>query len=86
MTTEEERFIREFILQWKLGKVNREYFEKKFDVDLKKRYGRLFQTWKEMGDLIEDGDEYRLSRDALLRVDSKLHDLFLPQHQDSRYV
>ena len=86
MTTEEERFIREFILQWKLGKVNREYFEKKFEVDLEERYGKLFQSWKEMGDLIEDGDEYRLSRDALLRVDSKLHDLFLPQHQDSRYV
>ena len=86
MTTEEERFIREFILQWKLGKVNRKYFEKKFEVDLEERYGKLFQSWKEMGDLIEDGDEYRLSRDALLRVDSKLHDLFLPQHQDSRYV
>ena len=32
LTTEEERFIREFILQWKLGKVNRSYFEKKFEL------------------------------------------------------
>ena len=86
LTTEEERFIREFILQWKLGKVNRKYFENKFMVDLSIRYGNLFRDWEERGDLIIDGDELRLTRDALLRVDSMLHDLFLPQHQDSRYA
>ena len=40
LTTEEERFIREFILQWKLGKVNRSYFEKKFELS-EQRYGPL---------------------------------------------
>ncbi len=86
MTTEEERFIRELILQWKLGKVNRGYFKEKFGIELGERYGSLFQEWKERGDLIEEEGGYELSRDALLRVDSMLHDLFLPQHQDSRYV
>ena len=46
MTTEEERFIREFILQWKLGKVNREYFEKKFEVDLKNVTDSFFRAGK----------------------------------------
>ena len=32
MTTEEERFIRELILQWKLGRVNNNYFLKKFGI------------------------------------------------------
>ena len=86
MTTEEERFIREFILQWKIGKVSRSYFDKKFKINVSERYDKLFKRWKKAGDLVENGDELMLSRDALLRVDSMLHDLFLPQHQDSRYV
>jgi hypothetical protein len=32
--------------------------------------------------LIEGEDELRLSRGALLRVDSMLYRFFLPQHQD----
>ena len=86
LTTEEERFIRELILQWKLGKVSPGYFIEKFGIDLKDRFSDLIDRWKESGDLFETEDELVLSRDALLRVDSKLHELFLPKHQDSRYV
>ena len=44
LTTEEERFIREFILQWKLGKVNRSYFEKKFGVNLEQSLWSAFSA------------------------------------------
>ncbi len=86
LTTEEERFIRELILQWKLGKVSMSYFKEKFGINLKDRYSELIDRWIEAGDLFVQVDELVLSRDALLRIDSKLHELFLPHHQDSRYV
>ena len=86
LTTQEERFIRELILQWKLGRVRPSYFLEKFGIQLHERFSSIFEIWKKSGDLIVGEDELVLSRDALLRVDSKLHELFLPQHRDSRYV
>lgn len=82
LTTDDERFIRELILQWKLGLVRPSYFREKFGIDLHKRFADVFKEWKESGDLSEGEDELRLSRDALLRVDSMLYRFFLPQHQD----
>ena len=86
MTQEEERFIRELILQWKLGRVDKKYFQKKFGISVTDRFSLIITKWKENGDLIEEGDHLVLLRDALLRVDSLLHQFFLPQHQDARYV
>lgn len=86
MTQEEERFIRELILQWKLGRVDKKYFLKKFGISVTERFSLIITKWKENGDLIEEGDHLVLLRDALLRVDSLLHQFFLPQHQDARYV
>jgi oxygen-independent coproporphyrinogen-3 oxidase len=86
MTTEEERFIRELILQWKLGRVNNNYFLKKFGISISERYAPILTQWKERGDLREEGDYLVLSRDALLRIDSMLQGFFLPEHRDARYV
>ena len=86
MTQEEERFIRELILQWKLGRVDKKYFLKKFGISVTERFSLIITKWKENGDLIEEGDYLVLIRDALLRVDSLLHQFFLPHHQDARYV
>jgi oxygen-independent coproporphyrinogen-3 oxidase len=86
MTQEEERFIRELILQWKLGRVNKEYFLKKFNISLEERFSTILSEWEKNGDLTKDGADLVLSRDALLRVDSLLHGFFLSKHQDARYV
>lgn len=86
MTQEEERFIRELILQWKLGRVDKKYFQRKFGISVTERFSLIITKWKENGDLIEEGDYLVLIRDALLRVDSLLHQFFLPHHQDARYV
>ena len=86
LTTEDERFLREFILQWKLGRVSPAYFHEKFGVDIKERFADILSEWKESGDLYEEDGDLLLIRDALLRIDSMLHRFFLPQHQDAKYV
>ena len=83
LTNEEELFVREIILQWKLGRVYPSYFQAKFGIDVQSRYEKVFNAWEKAGDLEKREDELRLSRDALLRVDSMLYDLFLPRHKDS---
>ena len=82
LTTDEERFVRELILQWKLGLVRPSYFREKFGIDVLTRFSEVFEEWRASGDLIDGDDELRLSRSALLRVDSMLYRFFLPQHQD----
>jgi oxygen-independent coproporphyrinogen-3 oxidase len=86
LTTEDERFVREFILQWKLGRVSPAYFSDKFDVDIHERFSEIFADWKDAGDLYEEQGDLLLTRDALLRIDSMLHRFFLPQHQYTKYV
>ena len=86
MTTEEERFIREFILQWKLGSVRPQYFREKFGIDIAARYRSILDGWESEGILQKQTDQWTLSRDALLRVDSLLYQFFLPQHRDAKYV
>ena len=86
LTTEDERFLREFILQWKLGRVAPAYFLEKFGVDIKERFADILLEWKASGDLYEEDGDLLLVRDALLRIDSMLHRFFLPHHQDAKYV
>lgn len=85
-TTEEERMIREFILQMKLGRVDRGYFRGKFGVDPSERFHRQFEDLRGRGLLTSQGDWLVLSRGALLKVDTLLHAFFLPQHRGPRYV
>lgn len=85
-TTEEERMIREFILQMKLGRVGRQYFQDKFGVNVAERFGEQFSDLRNRGLLTEQGDWLVLTREALLRVDTLLHAFFLPQHRGSRYT
>jgi oxygen-independent coproporphyrinogen III oxidase len=84
--TAEERLIREFILQLKLGHVSRTYFRKKFGVELTDRFAEPMQRLREWGFLTVEGDGVVLSRPALLQVDRLLPEFFLPQHRGARYV
>jgi oxygen-independent coproporphyrinogen-3 oxidase len=85
-TTEEERMIREFILQMKLGRVDRGYFRKKFRIDPSERFNQQFDDLRMKGLLSNQDDWLVLSRDALLKVDTLLHAFFLPQHRGTRYT
>jgi len=84
--TDDERLIREFILQLKLGHVSREYFQKRFGVDLCERFARPMQTLKDWGFLSMSGDQVRLNREGLLQADRLLHEFFLPEHRNARYA
>jgi oxygen-independent coproporphyrinogen III oxidase len=84
--THEERYIREFILQLKLGKVSRDYFTKKFGADPLQQFAGPIQTLKDWGFLSAEGDAILLNREAMLQVDRLLHEFFLPQHKNVRYA
>jgi oxygen-independent coproporphyrinogen-3 oxidase len=83
--SDEERMIREFILQMKLGRVRRQYFEQKFGVDVSRRFAEPLRDLQQHGFLQTDAETLRLSRDGLLQVDRLLHEFFLPQHRGGRY-
>jgi oxygen-independent coproporphyrinogen-3 oxidase len=85
-TTEEERVIRELILQMKLGQVRRQYFQDKFGIDVQQRFAKPLGKLQHQGFLTADQDSLRLNRDGLLQVDKLLHEFFLPQHQSARYA
>jgi oxygen-independent coproporphyrinogen III oxidase len=82
----DERMIREFILQMKLGHVSREYFQVKFGVDPRKRFSQGLLKLKEQGFLDFSNGSLQLNREGLLQVDKLLHEFFLPEHRNARYA
>ena len=85
--TEEERLIRELVLQLKLGSIRPAYFRNKYGVDIRDHFTAPLASLETDGYLAESSAEtVRLSRDGLLRVDSLLPRFFLPAHTDIRYT
>ena len=82
--TLEERMIREFILQMKLGEVDAAYFETKFGVDIHRRFEAPIEKLRQRGLLASDPAGLKLSRDGLLQVDKLLQEFFLPEHRQAR--
>ncbi|MES2695468.1 MAG: coproporphyrinogen-III oxidase family protein [Verrucomicrobiota bacterium] len=85
-TSPEERMIREFILQMKLGRVQLDYFKDKFGVDMLHRFERQLSHLAEEGMLTFNSSEILLSRDGLMCVDTLLHEFFLQQHRTTQIV
>lgn len=84
--TGDEKLIREFILQLKLGSVRASYFNEKFATDVLKRFAQPLRTLQDWGFLSIDGDKINLNREGLLQVDRLLHEFFLPEHKNARYA
>jgi oxygen-independent coproporphyrinogen III oxidase len=85
--TDEERFIREFILQLKLGSIAPAYFREKYRVNVLDRFREQLESLKAEGYLQTVSDKaVTLTRDGLLRVDGLLTRFFLPQHAGIRYT
>ncbi len=85
-TNHEERFIREFVLQLKLGRTSMDYFRAKYGVDPLTRFPEQLENLKSQGILHFDGDDIVISRSGMLQIDRLLHDFFLPHHRDARYT
>ena len=60
--TDDERLIREFILQLKLGQTSADYFQKKFGVDVRKRFAEPLQRIQDWGFGQVEGQTVRLNR------------------------
>ena len=85
--TDEERLIRELVLQLKLGSIRPSYFQDKYGVDVLERFAGALTSLGDDGYLMAaDADQIALTRDGLLRVDSLLPRFFLPEHTDLRYT
>jgi oxygen-independent coproporphyrinogen-3 oxidase len=85
-TTPEQRLTRELILQLKLGRLDAEYFRKKFRTDILEQYGEAFQRLESRRMLTTKGGKVRLSREGLLRVDQLLPEFYHPEHRNARYT
>ena len=85
--TDEERLIREFVLQLKRGSNRPSYFADKYGVDVLRRFHDGIQSLQDEGYLAEASpDRIALTREALMRVDVLLPRFFLPQHAGIRYT
>ncbi len=84
--SDDERLIREFILQLKLGSVSLQYFTDKFDTNPAERFTEPLQRIADWGFLTTDGDRVNINREGLLQVDRLLHEFFLPEHRNARYA
>jgi oxygen-independent coproporphyrinogen-3 oxidase len=84
--TPHQRLIREMILQTKTGKLDAGYFRRKFGVEIAREFSDGFESLEREGYATVDGDEVRLSRDGLLRVDSLLPRFFEEGHRGIRYT
>ena len=82
----DERLIREFILQLKLGRVRLGYFQEKFGVDLRQRFAEPLERLRGWGYLTFEGDQVVMDRQGLLQIDRLLHEFFLPEHRNARYA
>ena len=85
--TPEERLIREFILQLKLGSIEPAYFRAKYGANVLERFHDQLDSIASDGYLAERSDRrVALTREGLLRVDSLLKRFFLPEHSGIRYT
>ncbi len=82
----EERLIRELVLQLKLGRVSHRRLGAKYGVDVLSRFAEPIAHLRELGFLSLDGEWLCLSRGGLLQADRLVHEFFLPEHREARYA
>ncbi|MHC4947597.1 MAG: coproporphyrinogen-III oxidase family protein [Planctomycetota bacterium] len=84
--TDEERCLRELVLQLKLGTVELAYFTEKFGLDLADRFAATLARMQADGFLALEEGVIRLTRRGLLQVDGLLPEFFLERHRGARYA
>lgn len=84
--SDKQRLIREMILQLKTGKIEVEYFQKKFGVDVWNEFAPAYHRLSEQGFLHRNNGSVELSRDGLLQVDHFLPEFFEPELRNVRYA
>ena len=70
--TVEQRMIREWVLQCKLGRVSFDYFANTYGIDPRERFAPALEELQRAGLASTDGQTLELTRPGLLRVDTIL--------------
>ena len=84
--SDEERMIRELVLQLKLGSIRPAYFRDKYQVNILDEFRAQLDSLASDGYLEAATEEtVALTREGLLRVDALLPRFFRPQHIGIRY-
>src|SRR5438874_7879274 len=84
--SDHQRLIREMILQLKTGQLDAAYFRNKFDSEIVDEFDEAWSSLIGEGFAQINGDQIRLTREGLLRVDSLLPRFFEPEHRGIRYT
>jgi oxygen-independent coproporphyrinogen-3 oxidase len=83
--SDDERLVREFVLQLKLGRIDCDGFAGRFGVDVEERFAAPIAQAAAAGWLRLDARAIVLTRDGLLRADWLLRDFYRPEHRGVRY-
>lgn len=83
---DEQRLIREMILQLKLGQITAGYFREKFGREILADFADAWRSLSDENLAVIQGDDVRLTREGLLRVDSLLPRFFEPEFRNVRYT
>lgn len=84
--TAEERYLREFMLQLKLGSVHPSRFIEKFGIAPQVQFAVPLASLQSQGFLTAGEDRIGLTREGLLQVDRLLYEFFRPEHRTGRYA
>jgi oxygen-independent coproporphyrinogen-3 oxidase len=84
--TDRQRLIREMILQLKTGRLEGEYFRRKFGTDILPEFAAGWRTLAERGLLTIHDDRVELTPDGFLEVDRHLPEFFEREHRGARYT
>jgi oxygen-independent coproporphyrinogen III oxidase len=84
--TPHQRLIREMILQLKTGHIDAGYFRNKFGVEIVREFKEAYDSLARDGFVTVAGDDVRVTRQGLLRVDTLLPRFFEPEHRGIRYT
>ena len=84
--TPSQRLIREMVLQLKTGKLDLEYFQKKFGIDVWQEFRTVYEDLLGKSLLQRANGTIELTRPGLLEVDHFLPEFFEPELRNVRYA
>ncbi|MCY2975178.1 MAG: coproporphyrinogen-III oxidase family protein [Planctomycetota bacterium] len=84
--SQNQKLIREMILQLKRGYLDVEYFQTKFDTDIVSQWKTTWEQYESEGFVKYTSSRIELTMDGLLRVDALLPAFFESEHQNVRYT
>jgi oxygen-independent coproporphyrinogen-3 oxidase len=82
---DEERLVREFVLQLKLGRVSARDFQEKFGVAIDQHFAVPLEACAKRGWVRSNDYGVELTRSGLLRVDRLIPAFYLPRHRSANY-